>query len=62
MGFDKFFIHLIEDKCISDTKLARKLGVTKQTINNWKRGHSKPRRKHMYHLERLYGVKVPFIE
>ncbi len=49
---DQLIIYRLERK-ISQPQLAKKLGVTFQTVNRWLNRHMKPGQIHEYHIRKL---------
>ena len=42
---------------LSQPQLAKKLGVTFQTVNRWLNRHMKPGQIHEYHIKKLLGKR-----
>ena len=53
---DRLNTYRLENK-ITQLELARKLGVTFQTINRWLNRHLKPSQIHEYHIKKLLGKR-----
>jgi transcriptional regulator with XRE-family HTH domain len=49
---DRLNTYRLENK-ITQPELARKLGVTFQTVNRWLNRHLKPSQIHEYHIKKL---------
>ena len=49
---DRLKIYRLERK-LSQPQLAKKLGVTFQTVNRWLNRHMKPGQIHEYHIKKL---------
>ena len=49
--------HYRLEKKLTQEQLAKKLGVTFQTVNRWLNGHMKPRALQKYQIKRLMGLK-----
>lgn len=49
---DQLTIYRLEHK-LSQPQLAKKLGVTFQTVNRWLNRHMKPGQIHEYHIKKL---------
>lgn len=54
---DQLNTYRLEQK-LSQTQLAKELGVTFQTVNRWLNGHVKPSHIHAYHIEKLLQQAV----
>ena len=42
---------------LSQPQLAKKLGVTFETVNRWLNRHMKPSKIHEYHIRKLIGLQ-----
>ena len=49
--------HYRLEKKLTQEQLAKKLGVTFQTVNRWLNGHMKPRALQKHQIKRLIGLK-----
>ncbi len=49
---------VIEDKGLKQCWIARKLGVSRQTVSNWIRGETRPRDKDKLRLAKLLDIPV----
>ena len=49
---DQLIVYRLEHK-LSQPQLAKKLGVTFQTVNRWLNRHMKPGQIHEYHIKKL---------
>jgi transcriptional regulator with XRE-family HTH domain len=47
---------LLEDRHISQRRLADELGVSKQTVTNWMQGHNEPSLRNLCGIARLLGI------
>jgi len=43
---------------LKQTELAKMLGVTKQSVNSWEKGKTKPKYMHIIKLAKLFGVSI----
>lgn len=60
-SFQDRFKELCDAKSTTDTALADKLGVSKQTISSWKSGYRSPKRPMVENIARLFGVNTDWL-
>jgi len=46
---------------LSQTQLAKKLGISRSAVNAWEMGVSKPHIEYLAELSRIYGVSTDYI-
>lgn len=49
---------VLDEKCINRAMLARKMNVSKQTIDNWLRDKNYPTMKHMIEISKILDMTV----
>lgn len=59
--FQQRFKELCDSKSTTDTALADKLGVSKQTISSWKSGYRSPKRPMVESIARVFGVNADWL-
>jgi len=59
--FQQRFKELCDSNPTTDTALAEKLGVSKQTISSWKSGHRSPKKPMIVSIARFFGVSVDWL-
>lgn len=47
--------------CLSQEAVAAILGIKRQAISKWEKGHTLPRSAEWYHLGRLYGASLDWL-
>ena len=56
MGIARNLLILRENKFMSIAEVANKVGVSRQSVNQWERGESAPTKKYLKVICELYGV------
>lgn len=59
--FQERFTELCASKSSTDSNLADKLGVSKQTISSWKSGHRSPKKPMIQAIANHFGVTVDWL-
>lgn len=59
--FQQRFKELCDSNPTTDTALAEKLGVSKQTISSWKSGHRSPKKPMIVSIARFFHVSVDWL-
>jgi DNA-binding XRE family transcriptional regulator len=58
MGFSENLTRLQEERGVTNYKIAKALGISQTTIQNWKDGTSKPRYLYQIALAKYFGCTV----
>ena len=59
--FQQRFKELCDSSPTTDTALAEKLGVSKQTISSWKSGHRSPKKPMIVSIARFFHISVDWL-
>jgi DNA-binding XRE family transcriptional regulator len=58
LGFSKNLARMQEERGVTNYKIAKALGISQTTIQNWKDGKSKPRSLYLTALMRYFGCTL----
>lgn len=58
MGFSKNLARMQEERGVTNYKIAKALGISQTTVQNWKDGKSKPRSLYQIALAKYFGCTV----
>ena len=58
---DGFIKQLRESRGLTQTELARRLGITRSSVNSWEMGISSPSTKYIIELARIFHVSTDYL-